>query len=100
MRKKWRRSLWGTPSELDRKLRVGRDRSQIILLPALVNQSQLVLVVGGQGDPHKSTKPPMGRAIGHRITLAEFLADKVRRLLETIGSRGEREIVILLSPSI
>ena len=73
------------PNALDRKPRVGRDRSQVTILPAPVAQSQLILDVGGPESLIESTKPPMGSASGHR----HILADKVRRLLETIGSRGE-----------
>ena len=52
---------------------------------ALVCSSMLILVVGGLGHPHGSTKPRRTRATGHRNILAVFLADKMRRLLETIG---------------
>ena len=47
-------------------------------LALLVGQSQLILVAGGQGDPHKSTKPPRMRATDGVNRCAEFLAGGVR----------------------
>ena len=81
----------GAPSELDRKLRVGRDRSQVILLPALVAQSQLILVVGGQGDPHESTKPRRTGAREDANGNAEFLCGGVRAS-ESVRAQSVREL--------
>ena len=43
----------------------------------------------GLGRPRERTPPSLGRPRGHLNGSAEFLAVALRRLLETIGSRGE-----------
>ena len=81
-----------------KKLRVAGDRSQVTILRALVCSTMLTFALCEPDHPHESTEPRTTRASGHRNILAEFLADKVRRLLETIGSRAECEVAIPLSP--
>ena len=60
---------------------------------ALVAQLKLILVVGGLGRPHGSTKPPMGRAIGHLNESAGFLAGGVRGWLRGWLREAECESV-------
>ena len=49
----------------------------------------LTFVLVGLGRPLESTPPSLCRPRGHLNDCAEFLADKVRRLLETIDLRGQ-----------
>ena len=59
-----------------------------ILRPPLTLAYALTLV-NGLGRPRESTPPSLCRPRGHLNDCAEFLAGGVRRLLATIGSRGE-----------
>ena len=60
------------------------------ILPAFVAQSKLILVAGGLGDPHESTKPRRMRATEDVNINAEFefLCGGVRRWM---GERAERK---------
>ena len=56
---------------------------------ALVAQLKLILVVGGLGRPHESTKPRRVRAREGEEFIAEFLAGESRVVLETMHPRVE-----------
>ena len=91
--------LTGTGSQ-----RVGwKRRSQMApikvnILRLLVRLLMALIPHYGPGRPHERTPPSLGRPRGHLNGSAEFLAVALRRLLETIGSQGEWEMAIPLSP--
>jgi hypothetical protein len=57
---------------------VGRDRSQVTILRALVGSTMLTFVLCDPDHPHESTKPRRMRASEGVGANAEFLAGGVR----------------------
>ena len=54
-----------------------------------MHQSLALTVAYGRGRARDVPSPSLGRPRGHLNVIAAFLAIALRRLLETIGFRGE-----------